>query len=305
MRRLRRGDRMVLIAQRLFGEPHKLFPLSTFTEWLGAAKSTISEDLSALRALCDEFQLGRVETLAGAAGGVRYTPSCTPAQIAAIAEDLAARLRQPARILPGGFLYMTDLLSLPSVASRLGDVFATFFADRRPDVVLAMEVKGIPLALMTARAFNVPMVTIRRGGRAMEGAEGASVTVNYVSGSSRAVQAMTLPMRAVPPGARALFIDDFLRAGGTARGVHDLMRECRAEVAGIGVLIETGQPRDKLVDEYVALLTFDGVDEAAGTVRIAPSRWTLRRAGGRARLPGRPVAGAGKGRPPQRVTPSV
>ena len=78
---------------------------------------------------------------------------------------------------------------------------------------------------------------------------------------------------------RALFIDDFLRAGGTARGVHDLMRECRAEVAGIGVLIETGQPRDKLVDEYVALLTFDGVDEAAGTVRIAPSRWTLRRAG--------------------------
>jgi HTH-type transcriptional regulator, purine operon repressor len=281
VRRLRRGDRMVLIAQRLFQEPHKIFPLSTFTESLGAAKSTISEDLSALRALCEEFQLGRIETLAGAAGGVRYTPLCTPAQIAAIAEDLASRLGHPSRILPGGFLYMTDVLSLPSVTAGLGDVFATFFADRRPDVVLAMEVKGIALALMTARAFNVPLVTIRRGGRA-EGAEGASVTVNYVSGSSRAVQSMTLPMRAVPAGARALFIDDFLRAGGTARGVHDLMRECRAEVVGIGVLIATSQPRDKLVDEYVALLTFDGVDEAAGTVRIAPSRWTLRRA---ARLP--------------------
>jgi purine operon repressor len=208
---------------------------------------------------------------------VRYTPLCTPAQIAAVAEDLASRLRQPSRILPGGFLYMTDLLSLPSVTSQLGDVFATFFADRRPDVVLAMEVKGIPLALMTARAFNVPLVTIRRGGRAMEGAEGASVTVNYVSGSSRAVQPMTLPLRAVAPGARALFIDDFLRGGGTARGVHDLMRECRAEVVGIGVLIETSQPREKLVDEYVALLTFDGVDEAAGAVRIDPSRRALGR----------------------------
>ncbi|MHB8733241.1 MAG: pur operon repressor [bacterium] len=287
MRRLRRGDRMVLIAQRLFQEPHKVFPLGTFTEWLGAAKSTISEDLSALRALCEEFQLGRIETLAGAAGGVRYTPLCTPAQIAEIAEDLAARLRLPSRILPGGFLYMTDLLSLPSVTSRLGDVFATFFADRHPDVVLAMEVKGIPLALMTARAFNVPLVTIRRGGRAMEGAEGASVTVNYVSGSSRAVQAMTLPLRAVPPGARALFIDDFLRGGGTARGVHDLMRECRAEVVGIGVLIEANQPREKLVDEYVALLTFDGVDEAAGAVRISPSRRTLRRVS--AAAPGEPA----------------
>jgi purine operon repressor len=268
---------MVLIAQRLFGEPHKIFPLGTFTESLGAAKSTISEDLSALRALCDEFQLGRIETLAGASGGVRYTPLCTPAQIAAIAEDLASRLRQPSRILPGGFLYMTDLLSMPSVVSRLGDVFATFFADRRPDAVLAMEVKGIALALMTARAFNVPLVTIRRGGRVMEGAEGASVTVNYVSGSSRTVQAMTLPLRAVPAGARVLFIDDFLRGGGTARGVHDLMRESRAEVVGIGVLIESSEPRDKLVDEYVALLTFDGVDEASGTVRISPSRRTLRR----------------------------
>lgn len=298
MRRLRRGDRMVLIAQRLFQEPHKIFPLSTFTESLGAAKSTISEDLSALRALCEEFQLGRVETLAGAAGGVRYTPLCTPAQIAAIAEDLASRLRQPSRILPGGFLYMTDLLSLPSVVSRLGDVFATFFADRRPDVVLAMEVKGIALALMTARAFNVPLVTIRRGGRVMEGAEGASVTVNYVSGSSRTVQAMTLPLRAVPAGARALFIDDFLRGGGTARGVHDLMRESRAEVVGIGVLIETTQPREKLVDEYVSLLTFDGVDEATGTVRIAPSHWTLRRAGRptpppRSAPPGSRPAGSG------------
>ena len=292
MRRLRRGDRMVLIAQRLFQEPHKVFPLSTFTESLGAAKSTISEDLSALRALCEEFQLGRIETLAGAAGGVRYTPLCTPAQIAAIAEDLAARLRQPSRILPGGFLYMTDLLSLPSVTSRLGDVFATFFADRRPDVVLAMEVKGIPLALMTARAFNVPLVTIRRGGRAMEGAEGASVTVNYVSGSSRAVQPMTLPLRAVAPGARALFIDDFLRGGGTARGVHDLMRERRAEVVGIGVLIETSQPREKLVDEYVALLTFDGVDEAAGAVRIDPSRRALGRVSAAASRDSGPAAHA-------------
>ena len=43
--------------------------------------------------------------------------------------------------------------------------FATLLGETRPDAVLTMEVKGIPLALMTARAFNVPLVTIRRGGR--------------------------------------------------------------------------------------------------------------------------------------------
>jgi purine operon repressor len=263
---------MVAIAHRLFQEPHKLFPLGTFTDALGAAKSTVSEDVAALRQVCETLELGRIETVAGATGGVRYTPFCTRAQIRGLAEDLAGRLRDPARILPGGFLYTTDLLSVPALVGRLGDAFATFFSDRRPDVVLSMEVKGIPLALMTARAFNVPLVTIRRGGRVTEG---PSVTVNYVSGSSRTVQSMTLPLRAVSPGARALFVDDFLRGGGTARGVYDLMRECRADVVGIGVLIEAVQPREKLVDGYVSVLTFDGVDERQGTVRIAPSRWAL------------------------------
>jgi purine operon repressor len=151
-------------------------------------------------------------------------------------------------------------------------VFATCFADRRPDIVLSMEVQGIPLALMTARAFNVPLVTARRGGM---GTGGPSVGVNYVSGSSRTVQSMNLPLRAVPPGARALFIDDFLRGGGTARGVYDLMREFQAQIVGVGVLIATTLPREKLVDQYVSLLLFDGVDEGRGIARIAPSRWAL------------------------------
>lgn len=266
-----------MIAHRLFQEPHKIFSLGVFTEALGAAKSTISEDIAALRQACERFELGRIETLAGATGGVRYTPFCSPSQVRALAEDLADRLRDPARILPGGYLYTTDLLSLPALLSRLGDVFATFFSDRRPDVVLSMEVKGIPLALMTARAFNVPLVTVRREGRVTEG---SSVSVNYVSGSSRLVQSMTLPLRAVPQGARVLFIDDFLRGGGTARGVHDLMREFQAEVVGVGVLIETTQPREKLVNRYVSLLVFEGVDETQGTVRLVPSRWAAGKVSG-------------------------
>jgi HTH-type transcriptional regulator, purine operon repressor len=263
---------MVTIAHRLLQDPHTVFPLGTFTDALGAAKSTISEDIASLRRTFEQFALGRIETLAGATGGVRYVPVTTAEQTRALSEDLAQRLRDPSRILPGGFLYTADLLSLPGLVARLGDVFATFFADRRPDVVLSMEVQGIPLALMTARAFNVPLVTARRGGM---GREGPSVGVNYVSGSSRIVQSMALPLRAVPQGARALFIDDFLRGGGTARGMHDLMREFQAEIVGIGALIEATQPREKLIDRYVSLLVFDGVDEARGLTRITPSRWAL------------------------------
>jgi len=267
--RLRRGERMVAIAHRLLTHPYQLFPLSTFMELLGAAKSTISEDLGFLRQAFDRFHLGKVETLAGAAGGVRYLPHMTRDQIRTLVEDLCRRLRDPARVLPGGFLQTTDLISTPQFAVPIGQAFATLLGDVRPDVVLTMEVKGIPLALETARAFNVPLVTIRRGGRVTEG---PSVTVNYVSGSSRLVGQMTLPLRAIQPGAKAIFIDDFLRGGGTARGVVDLMKEFRAELIGIGVLIETGVPKEKMAERYLSLIVYEGTNEH-GEVLVYPSRF--------------------------------
>jgi purine operon repressor len=274
--RLRRGDRMVVMANRLMRAPNHLYSLSAFAEELAAAKSTVSEDLALLRATCEQFGLGRIDTVAGAAGGVRFRPLRTPGQILRLVDDLCGRLREPGRVLPGGFLYTTDLISSPALAAEVGEAFATLFHAARPDVVLTMEVKGIPLALLTARAFNVPLVTVRRGSQITEG---PSVSVNYVSGSSRTVQSMTLPLRAMPRGARVVFIDDFLRGGGTARGVHDLMREFGAEVAGVGVLIETEQPTDKMLDRYLALITYHGASASSEGV-VSPSRWVTSLADG-------------------------
>jgi len=269
--RLRRGERMVVMAHHLLSAPHRLFSLGTFVAQLGAAKSTVSEDLGFMRGAFERFGLGRVETLAGAAGGVRYLPHQDRARIRALVEELCGRLRDPGRALPGGFLYTADVIATPGYVAALGEAFATFFEESRPDVVLAMEVRGIPLALMTARAFDVPLVTIRRTAHPTDG---PAVSVNYVSGSSQTVQAMTLPLRAIPPRARVLFIDDFLRGGGTARGVYNLMREFQADVVGVGVLIETPAPRERLIDRYVSLIQFQGVTPA-GEVLIGPSRAVL------------------------------
>lgn len=260
---------MVVMAHHLLAAPHRLFSLGTFVEMLNAAKSTISEDLGFMRQAFERFNLGRVETIAGAAGGVRYLPYHSKERIRALVDDLCTRLRDPARILPGGFLYTADLISTPQYALAVGEAFATFFAESRPDVVLTMEVKGIPLALMTARAFDVPLVTVRRGANVTDG---PTVSVNYLSGSSRTVQSMTLPLRAIQAGARVVFIDDFLRGGGTARGVVDLMREFRAEVVGVGVFIETAVPKEKVIDRHVSLIVFEGISEA-GDPRVSPSRY--------------------------------
>jgi len=54
--------------------------------------------------------------------------------------------------------------------------------------------------------------------------------------------------------------------------VFDLMREFRAEVVGIGVLIETAVPKEKLINRYISLIEFAGTSDS-GEVLVSPSQW--------------------------------
>jgi len=143
----------------------------------------------------------------------------------------------------------------------------TRFATQAPDHVMTVETKGIPLAFMTAKALNLPLVIARQGSKVTEG---SAVSINYVTGSAKRIQTMSLSRRALPAGARVLIIDDFMKAGGTARGMIDLATEVGALVVGVGVLIATAQPEQKLVDEYTPLLVLHGIDELSRIVDIRP-----------------------------------
>jgi purine operon repressor len=123
---------------------------------------------------------------------------------------------------------------------------------------MTVETKGIPLALMTARAFGVPLVVARRDSRVTEG---SSVNINYLSGSNRFIQSMSLPKRALPPNAAVIIVDDFMKAGGTARGMMDLAQEVGARVLGLCVLIAAKEPAAKMVGDYTALLSLKRIDE--------------------------------------------
>ncbi len=64
-----------------------------------------------------------------------------------------------------------------------------------------------------------------------------------------------------------------MKAGGTARGLVDLMGEFEAEVVGVGVLIETAVPEEKLVDDYTSLVVLEAVRERPKEVVVRPSAW--------------------------------
>lgn len=270
MQKIKRNERIGAMIKILSDTPNRIYTLNHFSDLFQAAKSTISEDIDIARVILSEFKLGQLETVTGAAGGVRYLPVPDREAARRFVDEMCLRLSDPERILPGGYLYMLDELSHPTKVARMGEILADWFRDTRPDFVVTVETKGISVALMVARCLNVPMITARRDVRI---SEGSVVTINYVTGSTHKIQSMSLPKRAVAEGQRALIIDDFMKRGGTIRGVVDLMREFSVTVAGMGVVMSTAEPDRKLVDNCRSLMVLYGVDETARKVDVRPSRW--------------------------------
>ncbi len=272
MEKIRRNERMSAMMKILADTPNHIFTLSYFCEMFGAAKSTMSEDIDILRNVVRTFGLGELETVTGAAGGVRYRTRVSRKDAREYVQSLCEELSGTQRVLPGGFLYYSDILSNPEIVRRMGNILATVYYDAAPDFVLTMETKGIPVALATANALGVPLVIARRSSKVYEG---SAVNINYVSGSSRTIETMSLSRRAVREGQKALIVDDFLKGGGTAKGMVDLMHEFSVTVVGMAFVMSTAAPEKKRVSGERSLMVLDISPEENGAATIRPAAWLM------------------------------
>lgn len=256
MDKWKRSSRLVDMTRQLLSEPYRLIPLTTFADRYNSAKSSISEDLAIIHDVFQSGGSGELETVAGAAGGVRYIPKINRQRALDVLKVLCEQLSNPDRILPGGFLYLSDLLGDTTLLSEIGRIFATVFAGEKIDAIMTVETKGIPLAYATASYLRASVVIARYDYRVTEG---SVVTVNTISGSSRQMRQLSLSKRSLAEGSRVLIIDDFMKAGGTIRGMMDLLHEFNAEVVGVGVMVESAAEQ-RLVDSYVSLAAVTEVD---------------------------------------------
>ncbi|WP_028609564.1 pur operon repressor [Paenibacillus harenae] len=272
MKKLKRSSRLVEMTQYLLSRPHTLISLTAFADRYQSAKSSISEDLAIIKEVFEEEGIGELHTLAGAAGGVKYTPRMKEASALTIMTGICRQLEQPDRVLPGGYLYITDMLGQPELLADVGRMFASAFADRKIDVIMTVETKGIPLAYATAACLNIPVVIVRRDNKVTEG---SAVSINYVSGSTKRIQTMSLARRALKEQSRVLIIDDFMKAGGTIQGMMDLLFEFKATVAGVGVFVESGEVEleERLLEDYVSLAKLTAVDMKTKQTTVVPGNY--------------------------------
>lgn len=267
---MKRSERLVDMTKYLMERPHTLISLPFFAKRYNAAKSSISEDLAILKHTLAGNQDGILETVAGAAGGVRYIPFLGKNHAEDYLTDLASRVEDSSRILPGGFVYLSDILGDSQDLRRIGKLIATRYAYSDIDAVMTVETKGIALAQATARYLDVPFVIARKRSKVTEG---ATVSVNYISSSLDRVSKMELPTRALQKDSNVLIVDDFMKGGGTLTGMQELVKEFDSKIAGICVLCEADFDKEKLVNDYLSLIKISKIDTQKRIILAEPGNF--------------------------------
>ena len=115
MVKAKRIERVAALSKLLADHPYRLFSFSYFCKKFAIAKSTLSEDVLAVKSGLELYGLGKVETVSGAAGGVRFIPGHLP-------EDDAASWKS---LLPAS---PPRTASCPAVCF----ILPIFFAIRKP-----------------------------------------------------------------------------------------------------------------------------------------------------------------------------
>lgn len=64
-----------------------------------------------------------------------------------------------------------------------------------------------------------------------------------------------------------------MKAGGTINGMINLLKEFDASVSGIGVLVESEDTKERLVDDYVSLVKLRDVDVRSQQIKVVEGNY--------------------------------
>lgn len=265
---MKKNKRVAALLTELSMNPNKIYPSKYFCSKFDIAKSSLSEDIRVADEITREMGRGYIETIPGVGGGIKLRPGISLEDAQVLQNDLCSKLSDPTRILGGGFLYTSDIMFDSHTVRDMALIFAHHFRDVQADYIATVETKGIPLAEMTSLMLNIPMVVVRREPKY---SEGSTVSINYFSGSYERIQKMSISKRAVKNGSSAIIIDDFMRGGGSLKGLTEILSEFNIEVRGAGVAMASREPEKKKISSYFPIIYLDDIDEEDRVIKASPN----------------------------------
>lgn len=263
----KRSQRLIDMTQYLLNHPYELTTLTTFVDKYDSAKSSVSEDLVIIKEQFLASHLGLIETISGAAGGVKFIPKMQKEYAYDKISELCTYLNDSERLLPGGYFYLTDILGDPKYLRLIGQVIASRFADEAIDMIMTVATKGVPLAQMVALYLNVPFVIVRRDSKVTEG---PTVSINYATKGNPRVEKMELTKSSLPENSRVLLVDDFMNGGGTIFGMQSMLNEFNSKCVGVSVLCEVQNEEREINFDYDALMRLKKTTDNREILELVP-----------------------------------
>jgi adenine phosphoribosyltransferase len=149
-------------------------------------------------------------------------------------DDLRAKIREiPDFPKPGILFYdITTLLKDAGAFKESIQLMIEPFRDKQIDAVVGMESRGFIFSAPMAIELGAGFVPVRKLGKLP--AETASVEYALEYGTNT----LEIHKDALQPGQKVLIVDDLLATGGTVLGTIDLVKTLKAEVVGLGFLVE-------------------------------------------------------------------
>jgi xanthine phosphoribosyltransferase len=157
----------------------------------------------------------------------------------------------------------------PVMMQLIGQEFARLFKDAGITKIITIEASGIAPAVMAGLELGVPVIFARKY---------QSLTLKddlyrskVFSFTKQIESTIAISNKHISSADKVLVIDDFLANGQAALGLADLIHQAKAEVVGIGIVIEKSfQPgRDILLEKGYRVESLARVKSLAnGTVEF-------------------------------------
>ena len=182
---------------------------------------------------------------------------------------LQDRIRREGRVLPGNIVKVDGFLNHrvdTELMTQIADEFAKIFDTENITMVLTAEASGIALATICAQRYGVPMIFAKKA--KSDNIEGGLYQSEIFSYTYKKKVTLLVAQDWLKPEDKVLIIDDFMRGGGSIKGIAEILSEVDISVVGIGVAIANIEPKQKKVSNYFPIVHLGNVDEIGRTVEV-------------------------------------
>jgi adenine phosphoribosyltransferase len=153
-----------------------------------------------------------------------------------------------------GYFDNTPLVSEITWLKIMSNYAMEKFAGRRVTKVLTAAVDGIPCSTLVANLLDIDLLVAKDS---KEVGIPEFIEETYIPKGSAIRKSLYVPRTAIKKKDSVLIIDDVVRSGETVQALVDLVRNQRADIAGIYVLVTVGQEWKEYLANIISKYSFE------------------------------------------------